>query len=396
METPTERAKRHLNRYVNRPVYTEIFGLSSVLRMPRIGKLHLGVKVPVTKDGKNENCRKTNHPGEAMCDRCSYPRDLDYFVVGKVISEDIARKFRSVYGDEPKELHIYLPTEERRAFFPQALAAYKGRRLWCKGDGLGPATRIDFDSGRMFSTDCPCENLKTVENPRGICDERAKLMVILPRISMDGIWQLDTGSSNSIININSACEYYRVMIKRLAFVPFLLSRVPTDLQTPTGQIVNKAILYMRFAGDEREVAAFREKDAISRIAAGEIEPLALPPAPDDAEPEVTDDGPVLNGRPLTPPDERATDAEVVEKEAPPEREPGADEQEDDPFPPDKAPSEPPPNEYAGVPGYLMKARTKADCEARWNAVHELVKKKPTGIQTAIRKVYDDKMKELAA
>ena len=311
METPNERAKRHLNRYVNRPVYTDILGLSSVLRMPRIGKLHLGVKVPVTKDGKNEKCRKANHPSETMCDRCSYPRDLEHFVLGKVISEDIARKFKNMYGDEPKELHIYLPTEDRRAFFPQALAAYKGRRLWCKGDGHGPATRIDFETGRMFSTDCPCENLKTVETPRGICDERAKLMVILPRISMDGIWQLDTGSSNSIININSACEYYRVMMKRLAFVPFLLSRVPTDLQTPTGQIVNKAILYMRFAGDEKEVAAFREKDAISRIAAGEISPLALPPAPDDTEPEPTEDGITLNGEVLVPPDQAAREPEVV-------------------------------------------------------------------------------------
>jgi hypothetical protein len=392
--------------------------LSQTVQLTRLGKIRLGIKVPIAS--KNAECRKKNHPNEEICMFCSYPVQTDYFVFDEPgdYPPGIREALNKEYGEKPTSLQFFFPTENRSLVFPQALKYYKGPRLFCRGDGM-TATRVDEASGGMFSMKCPCEFLGNG------CAPRASLMIALYKIKIHGVFQVDTGSIHNIIRTNSFMNeiggepehpetVYQSLLRRISYVPLRLSLIPQQINIPDGKTVTKPLWVFMFDGDARQAAMLRQRDAISALLPGQPELPALPPAPDDRHDEIRDaSDPTLNGKPLTPPDlaatepevvdakegtqdERTVDAEVVEKEAPPMREPGADEHEDDPFPPDKAPSEPPPNEYAGVPGYLMRSKTKADCEARWNAVLELVKKKPAGIQTAIRKVYDDKMKELAA
>jgi hypothetical protein len=392
--------------------------LSQTVQLTRLGKIRLGIKVPIAS--KNAECRKKNHQNDEMCMYCSRPVQTDYFVFDgpEDYPPGIHEAMIKEYGEKPTSLQFFFPTENRSLVFPQALKYYKGPRLFCRGDGQ-VASRIDEASGGMFSMKCPCDFLGNG------CAPRASLMIALYKIKVQGCFQIDSGSIHNIIRTNSFMNeisgdpdfpetVQQSLLRRISYVPLRISLVPQQINTPEGKAVIKPLWVFTFDGDARQAAMLRQRDAISALLPGEPELPALPPPPDDRHDEIRDaSDPTLNGKPITPPDqtakepevvdttegpqdERTVDAEVVEKEAPPEREPGADEQEDDPFPPDKAPSEPPPNEYAGVPGYLMKAKTRADCEARWNAVLELVKKKPTGIQTAIRKVYDDKMKELAA
>ena len=412
------RTKRVFNFTNPRVHTTSIMNLSQTVQLPRLGKIRLGIKVPIAS--KNAECRKKNHPDEEMCMYCSRPEQTDYFVFDgpEDYPPGIHEALIKEYGEKPFSLQFFFPTENRALVFPQALKYYKGPRLFCRGDNQ-TATRIDEASGGMFSMKCPCEFLGNG------CAPRASLMIVLYKIKVHGCFQLDTGSLHNIRRTNSFMkelagdpEYpetiQQSLLRRISYVPCRLSLIRQQILTPEGKPVEKPLWVFTFDGDARQAAMLRQRDAISALLPGEPELPALPPPPDDRHDEIRDAAdPTLNGRLLTPPDlaakepevvdategpqdETVVDAEVVEKEAPPMREPGADEQEDVPFPPDKAPSEPPPKEYAGVPGYLMKAKTRADCEARWNAVLELVKKKPTGIQTAIRKVYDDKMKELAA
>lgn len=99
--------------------YTKIKlnNLSGVRRLPRLGKIRLGVKV------KNSQGKE-------------YPRETDYFVVPEEI--------RDVYGEMPKELDILIPVENDEVSFPQALKFYgSSRGLKCKGDGETALERDD-------------------------------------------------------------------------------------------------------------------------------------------------------------------------------------------------------------------------------------------------------------
>jgi hypothetical protein len=175
-----------------------------------------------------------------------------------------------------------------------------GARLVCKGNGER-ATRINVETGNMFEMDCPCEQLHDPQsNPKGPCRPRANLMVILPKVSMGGAYQVDTGSNNNIINLNSTLKWVESMLGRVAWVPLTLKRVPTKIQTPDGT-TTKSLLQLEFKGTMQDAAALRHSDWIS-LQGGAI-PAALPPhvvdddGPADVEAEVVDEatGEVIEG-----------------------------------------------------------------------------------------------------
>jgi len=223
--------------------------------MPRLGKIRLGIKVRNAKG-------------------VEYPKDVDYFVCPPEVQE--------VYGPQPRELDVLIPCADPSLYFPQALKWYQGSRLVCKGDGQ-TATRINTKTGEMTEIACPCEHLRNPQtNPKGECSPRANLMVILPKISMGGAYQIDTGSANNIINLNSTLAWIQSMLGRVAWVPLVLKRVPTKIQTPDGT-TTKALLQLEFRGTLQDAAALRHADWIS-LQGGSV-PTALPPLAED------DDGP---------------------------------------------------------------------------------------------------------
>jgi len=225
------------------------------MRMPRLGKIRLGIKA---KNAKG----------------VEYPKDVDYFVCPPEVCE--------VYGAQPKELDVLIPSTDPALYFPQALKWYKGARLVCKGNG-DTATRINEETGAMFEMSCPCDQLHDPgSNPKGPCRPRANLMVILPKVSMGGAYQVDTGSTNNIVNLNSTMKWIESMLGRVAWVPLTLKRVPTKIQTPDGT-TTKSLLQLEFKGTMQDAAALRQSDWIS-IQGGSV-PAALPPHVED------DDGP---------------------------------------------------------------------------------------------------------
>lgn len=370
------------NRFRPKPSYTSIVGITSTMRMPRLGKIRLGIKV--------KNARGVE-----------YPKDVDYFVCPPEVQE--------IYGPQPKELDVLIPSTDMSLVLPQALKWYKGARLVCKGNGE-TATRIDTATGNMFEMACPCEHLKDPQtNPKGECTPRANLMVILPTVSMGGAYQVDTGSINNIINLNSTLAWIQSMLGRVAWVPLTLKRVPTKIQTPDGT-TTKALLQLEFKGNMQDAAALRQADWIS-ISGGIA---ALPPhvedddGPGDVTAEVVDEetGEVIDHPPATATVAPATPV-VAE-----EREPGADEgesappaEEEVPFPePEeappaaaapKAPKDPITELVEGRTLLLTAAGTKAILKAVWA---EIVKDdRIPGVEKAkLQVIYDRKKKEMGA
>ena len=190
--------------------YTKIIGLSAIRRLPRLGKIRLGVKVeygevvPTTKNGKNKWEKKTR------------PKEVDYFVCPLEI--------RKVYGEKPKELKISFPMNDPEVIFPQCYKWYgSSMGLKCRGDGE-TALRLNEETKEMEERECPCELLE-----EGKCKQRASLIFMMPGIKISGVYQIDLSSYHSIVDINSGIDYARVLLNdQIAFVPFKLKRVPKE------------------------------------------------------------------------------------------------------------------------------------------------------------------------
>jgi hypothetical protein len=398
--------------------------LSQTVQLTRLGKIRLGIRVPVTKGNKNADCRKANHPAEEMCMYCSRPVQTDHFVFDgpEDYPPGIHEALIKEYGVKPKALKFWFPTENRALVFPQALKYYKGPRLFCRGDGA-TATRVDEATGGMFSMKCPCEFLGNG------CAPRASLMIALYKIKVQGCFQVDTGSIHNIIRTNSFMNELggdpafpetveQSLLRRISYVPLMLSLIPQQINTPDGKAVTKPLWTFTFDGDARQAAMLRQRDAVAALLPGQPELPSLPPAPDDRRDEIRDlEDPTLNGKTLIPPDRAATEPEVVGPEEGPqdeaEREPGADEGElteeekggktpdpgsgKEPFPPEekKPPNGPQLSGAAQSAAFLLRGtQAPLELELAWREQVIKNKKLTNEDKLALQKVKDEKMKAL--
>ena len=177
--------------------FTTIKGVSERRRLPRLGKIRLGIKKVSNKTGKE------------------YPAEVDYFVVPNEIAK--------IYGDQPKEIEVMLPVNDPGVVFPQNYCWYgQSRGAKCIGDGEH-AIRVNEETGEFEDRECPCELLEQKK-----CQRRAHLMVLVPKVSLAGIYQIDLGSYHSIVDINSGLDYIEAMIGRFAMIPLKLKRIPRD------------------------------------------------------------------------------------------------------------------------------------------------------------------------
>ncbi len=137
------------------------------------------------------------------------------------------------------------PPASPELFFAQWYKRYgSGALLKCKGDGEIAETTEEFAKGlekigetdRGFiqvvckGPDCVYQTGKNEFCEKPQCAAMAALQVILPELSGIGVWQISTGSYNSIVNINSALEWLKGLCGRYAMIPLWLMRVPQDIQ----------------------------------------------------------------------------------------------------------------------------------------------------------------------
>lgn len=184
--------------------FTRIKGdYSQVRRLPRLGKIRLGMKV------RNQSGKE-------------YPTETEHFVCPLEVT--------AVYGEEPTELEVMLPSDDPEQVFVQKYAMYgAGSGLKCHGNGE-QAERYNEQTKQWDVISCTCPNLKSDENPRGACTPQSHLMVMLPKVSMGGCYQITTRSFHATVGINSSLDLIRALAGRIALVPLKLRRVPTVTQ----------------------------------------------------------------------------------------------------------------------------------------------------------------------
>ena len=96
-----------------------IKGISEVIRLPKLGKIRLGIKKD--DDGKPS------------------PGPTDHFVCPDEV--------KKVFGEKPRELQIMFPTNDPAQWASQYLGCYsESNRLACRGNGKTAVARFIFSN----------------------------------------------------------------------------------------------------------------------------------------------------------------------------------------------------------------------------------------------------------
>ena len=249
-----------------------IRNLTEKRRLPRLGKIHLGIKV--------------NGP------KGQYPQPVDYFVCPPEIQE--------VYGEKPNALEITFVSDDLEACASQWYRAYKQTTgLVCKGNGYTADALLDTDKLRKTGgeitaavwagstskhvvrqpIDCPGEGFDG-EAPCPLyaakgCKRLMMLQFVVVGVGGIGVWQIDTSSINSIQNVNGFLEMLKALTGgRIAGIPLTLRLVPHEV-APDGHKKTVRVL---------ELATDKTMPELLKAGEGPVAQLLLPP-PDDELPE---------------------------------------------------------------------------------------------------------------
>ncbi len=239
--------------------FTTIKGLSDIRRLPRVGKIHLGRRL------------KSQRGTE-------YPKESDDFVIDG-LPEVIA-----VYGEHPKALDIIIPVEDQSVYFQQAFKCYgSAAALICIGDGV-TAMRDekkvikadtlkengDRENGRV-EVHCTGPDNCAYGKEHG-CRRTGLFRFMLYKVTMGGVYQIDTGSFNSIVDLNSAIDLIRSQMAaitgqpRIAGIPLVLKRVPTETRYEGKKAVHYCLrLEMPYTLDELRRVGERIAPSASKV-----------------------------------------------------------------------------------------------------------------------------------
>jgi hypothetical protein len=202
-----------------------IKGLSEVRRLPRQGKIRLGIK-KVSSGGKE------------------YPSEVDYFILDpsnpvESEREKLLREFADLYGEHPKSIKIMFPVASPEVYFPQFYKRYgSSTALKCKGDGqIAVCATEEFTKElKVVGEDdlglpkVECKGKECVYFKNKECTTVGTLQVLLPELPGAGVWQITTGSYNSIVNLNSCIDYIKAACGRAHMIPLTLERREQETQ----------------------------------------------------------------------------------------------------------------------------------------------------------------------
>jgi len=189
--------------------FTKIKGVSEVRRLPRKGKIGLGIKKPAPDFGI---------------------KDVEYFI--------LPEELKPFLGEKPTELNIVFPLSgldengvpDLGAIYPQSLKLYgSSKGLKCIGDGE-TAKRAN-DKGVFEEVECPCP----LFGAKNGCKKVGTLSFFInhPKITMGGVYVIESGSWNSIVDVQSGIALALEMLRNpytgeynsIAMLPFKLRRV---------------------------------------------------------------------------------------------------------------------------------------------------------------------------
>ena len=198
-----------------------IEGVSDIVRIPRLGKIRLGVKVD---------------PGGG---KATYPKAVDYFVCPPAVL--------SVFGEQPKELRIIFPLEDELLVAQQWLRCYSHTQgCICWGNGVTCTRKVDISTGSFANHEtedwqrkegliCNPQECEMFTAPRPQCKKVMNLQFMIPEVEGIGVWQIDTSSFHSIVTINNSLRLIRAACGRISFIPLFLTLAQKVVEPAKGK-----------------------------------------------------------------------------------------------------------------------------------------------------------------
>lgn len=130
-------------------------------------------------------------------------------------------------------LHILFPTNNPEQWASQYLRCYsESQQLICRGNGKTAIT--GSRKGNSDIKEIVCNPVKCNSYLLGECHPVMNLQFLLPACLNFGVYQLDTSSYHSMVNINSSLALARNIFGRVAMIPFSLVLEDQEVQ-PDGQ-----------------------------------------------------------------------------------------------------------------------------------------------------------------
>jgi hypothetical protein len=223
---------------------------------------------------------------------------------------------------QPRELEIMFPGEDVEKIAPQFYRRYSAKGLTCEGDGQFCTMRlVDADKGciadhtaqnvvldRSGAIPCAGKECTEYKSKPQRCKECMNLIFLLPALPGAGIWQLDTSSVYSIMNINSQIGkagpgvpegFIRDMMHhRISFIPLVLSLVKKEIVNPDDPKHNKKTINVLSLNTKFSMFQLREE--ANKTAKTFF--LTTVPTPNVDEPpeDADEDGTLSGGTPLKP------------------------------------------------------------------------------------------------
>ena len=168
-----------------------IEGLSERRWLPRLGIIRLGIR----KQGQGDT---------------EYPEATDFFVCPPEV--------QAVFGPEPKTLKIMFTSDDIEEIAPQWLKCYShSQGIICKGDARACTRKVDVNpktgeigswanrdtkQWKWMEYECNPEHCEKYGSQQ--CKKVMSLVFILPDVPGLGVYQINTSSFYSIMNVNGA------------------------------------------------------------------------------------------------------------------------------------------------------------------------------------------------
>ncbi len=231
-----------------------------VPRLPERGKIKIGMLGPEKRSRQGKTFRM--------------PEKLDHFRIthsdrgpdGNFVLDTEAHE---EFGEKPTEVPVRLLYDDPDLNFPTRYAAYKGRSLWCSGDGETPQ-RLG-DDGTRFELPCPCEKADPAYTGTDKCKMNGKLSVLLDlpgKAGVGGVWTFRTTSYNSILSIMSSLQFLRALTGGpLANIPLVMRVQSKEGTTPDGGTQTVYFVTIEYAGSEEELIERGQTVALTRAKA---------------------------------------------------------------------------------------------------------------------------------
>lgn len=176
----------------------------------------------------------------------------------------------------------------------------------CRGDGE-TATRVDPKSHELSDIECLGKNCeyfkegKEIEGHMYRCNTIGNLQVILPKIKGLGIYQIDTSSYNSIVNINSGIAMIRGMPGmggRISWIPLVLEvKMQEAHPTVKGKKITTNIPVMSLTANVTPEELLARSMLISQRIEQRLPQPTVEQIKELTSPEVSIDNPKLDEKP---------------------------------------------------------------------------------------------------